>query len=122
MLKRLFVVLALSLSVFTLANACDFTFKVSGNKKECHPGDVIEVTVELSLTHRVCNVAPSQTKFKIDGIKVMSASEWKELSPTKYVRTIKMLVLNDNKKEIRLLATRTCTKEGGSGMFTLPKH
>jgi hypothetical protein len=122
MLKRLYVLLILLFSVFSLANACDFTFKMNGNKKECHPGDIIEVTVELTLTHRVCNVAPSQTKFKIDGIKVLSASEWKQLSPTKYERTIKMEVLKDNKKNITLLATRTCTKEGGSGMFTLPKR
>ena len=122
MLKRLYVLLIFVFSVFSLANACDFTFRVNGNMKECHPGDIIEVTVELSLTHRVCNVAPSQTKFKIDGIKVLGASEWKQLSPTKYERVIKMEVLKDNKKNITLMATRTCTKEGGSGIFTMAKR
>lgn len=122
MLKRFFVLLILSVAIGSWADACDFAFRVNGNKKECHAGDVIEVAVDLTLTHRVCNVAPAQTKFKIDGIKVLSASEWKQLSPTKYERIIKMQVLKDNKKNITLLATRTCSKEGGTGIFTMPKH
>ncbi len=109
------------ISAFAAVNACDFNFKVNGNKKSCQPGDVVEVTVELSLTHRVCNVAPSQTKFKIDGVKVVGASEWKQIAPTKYERIVKMQVLNDKKKKITLIATRTCNKEGGTGIFTLPK-
>lgn len=121
MLKRLFFLGFFALASLAAANACDFTFKVNGNKKNCHAGDVIEVTVELSLTHRVCNVAPSQTKFKIDGVKVLNASAWKQISPTKYVRTVKMEVLKDSKKSITLMAVRTCDKEGGTGTFTLPK-
>jgi NosR/NirI family nitrous oxide reductase transcriptional regulator len=121
MLKRLFVSLIITLSVVMAANACDFSFKIDGNKKSCHSGDIMEVTVELTLTHRVCNVAPSQTKFKISGIKVLSASEWKQISPTKFERTIKFEVLKDNKKDITLVAIRTCTKEGGIGSFSMPK-
>ena len=121
MTKRLYFLLIFVFSAFVAANACDFTFKVNGNKKDCRPGDVMEVTVELNLTHRVCNVAPSQTKFKIDGFKVLGASNWKQLSPTKYERIIKIEVLKDTKNKITLLATRTCSKEGGSGMFTMPK-
>lgn len=121
MLKRTILMLAFMVSAFAAVHACDFSFKVNGNKTSCQPGDVIEVTVELSLTHRVCNVAPAQTKFKIDGVKVLSASGWKQLSPTRYERTVKMQVLKDNKKKITLMATRTCTKEGGTGIFTLPK-
>jgi len=122
MQKRFVFLLMLFLSAFITANACDFNFKVNGNKKDCHPGDVFEVTVELTLTHRVCNVAPSLTKFKIDGFKVLSASEWKQVSPTKYERTLKIEVLNDNKKDITLIAVRTCNKEGGLGTFTMPKN
>jgi hypothetical protein len=122
MLKRLFLSLALFSLVSSMAFACDFNFRVNGNKKECHPGDIMEVTVDLSLTHRVCNVAPASTKFKIDGIKVLGASAWKQLSPTRYERTIKFQVLKDNKSKITILATRTCSKEGGTGLFSLPKH
>ncbi len=117
----MFLMLTLMISAFVAANACDFDFKVNGNKKSCQPGDMIEVTVELTLTHRVCNVAPAQTKFKIDGVKVVSASDWKQISPTRYERTVKMQVLKDNKKKITLMATRTCNKEGGTGIFTMPK-
>jgi NosR/NirI family nitrous oxide reductase transcriptional regulator len=121
MQKRLFLVLLIVFSAFATAQACDFNFKVNGNKKDCKPGDVIEITVELALTHRVCNVAPAETKFKVDGMKVLSASQWKQTSPTRYERTVTAQVLNDNKKRITLMAVRTCTKEGGTGTFTLPK-
>lgn len=121
MLRKMILTLTLLLSVFVASNACDFSFKVDGNKKSCHPGDVVEVTVELTLTHRICNVAPAQTKFKIDGVKVISASNWKQISANRYERTVKMEVLQDNKKNITLMATRTCDKEGGTGCFTMPK-
>jgi hypothetical protein len=122
MLRKMILTLTLLSSVLVAANACDFNFKVNGNKKSCHPGDIVEVTVELVLTHRVCNVAPSQTKFKIDGVKVIGASNWKQVSANKYERTVKMEVLDDSKKKITLVAARTCDKEGGTGYFTLPKN
>jgi hypothetical protein len=120
--KRLILMLTLFMSAFMAANACDFSFSVDGNKKSCRPGDVVEVTVVLTLTHRVCNVAPSQTKFKIDGVKVLSASNWKQVGATKFERTVKMEVLKDGKKKIMLVASRTCDKEGGLGTFSMPKQ
>lgn len=122
MIKRLFLTLTLLLSTFMAANACDFSFSVGENKKVCHSGETIELTVTLQLIHRVCNVAPTQTKFKIDGVKVVSASNWKPVSDTKFERVVKLEVLNDGKKNITVLATRTCDKEGGEGLFTLPKE
>lgn len=114
------LVVLLSVGVLS-ANACDIKFSQKGNQKSCHAGDTVTVTVELTLIHRSCTVAPSQTKFKVDGAKVVKASEWKQTSPTTYVRTVKMVVLNDKKKNIALTATRTCDKDGGRGTFTLPK-
>lgn len=122
MIKKMILMMIFISSAFAAANACDFDFKVNDNKKSCRPGEVVEVTVELTLTHRVCNVAPSQTKFKIDGVKVVSASNWKQTSANKFVRTVKMEVLNDGKKKIALVATRTCDKEGGTGSFSMPKQ
>jgi NosR/NirI family nitrous oxide reductase transcriptional regulator len=121
MIKRLFVVLTFVMSAFVTTEACDFNFSVAGNKANCRAGEVVEVKVELVLTHRVCNVAPSQTKFKIDGVKVIAASSWKQTSANRFERTVKMQVLNDGKKKITLMAYRTCDKEGGSGSISLPK-
>jgi hypothetical protein len=121
MVKRLFVLLTFVMSVFMAANACDFSFSVNGNIKSCHPGDVMDVKVVLTLTHRICNVAASQTKFKIDGIKVLSASAWKQTSATTYERIVKIEVLNDGKKKVTLIASRSCDKEGGTGSFVMPK-
>lgn len=113
--------LIFSLSAFVSVNACDFSFKVADNKTSCKPGNVIEVTVELTLVHRSCVVAPSQTKFKTDGVKVLNASAWKQTGAAKYERTVKMEVLKDDKNKITLMALRSCDKGGGSGTFTLPK-
>jgi hypothetical protein len=121
MRKRFLSALILICSVFISANACDFNFSVDGNKKNCRPGEVIVLNVELTLIHRTCNVAPMQTKFKIDGVKVQSASNWKPVGGTKFERTIKLLVLNDGKKKVSVTAFRTCDKEGGTGTFSMPK-
>jgi hypothetical protein len=122
MMKRLLILLIFVMSAFLVINACDFSFSVNGNIKSCHPGDIIEVKVVLTLTHRVCNVAASQTKFKIDGIKVLSASTWKQTGATTYERTVKMEVLNDGKKKVMIIASRSCDKEGGTGSFVMPKQ
>lgn len=122
MRKRIAIVLVIFTIVTAAASACDFKFNVGNNIKSCRSGEVIELTIELSLTHRVCNVAAAQTKFKLDGVKAVGATPWKQLSPTKYVRTVKLQVLQDNKNRISLTATRTCDKEGGIGTFVLPKQ
>jgi len=119
-MKKLFLLAIFILTSVTAVNACDFNFTVVGGQKSCKVGDVIEVQVELTLVHRSCSVAASATKFKTEGVKVISASDWKQVSPTKFVRTVKMKVIATDKKKITFIATRTCDKEGGTGVFTLP--
>lgn len=119
-MKKLFLMTVIILTTVVAVHACDFNFTVVGGQKNCKAGDVIEVQVELTLVHRSCSVAASATKFKTEGVKVLSASEWKQVSPTKFVRTVKMQVLPTAKNKITLIATRTCDKEGGYGTFSLP--
>jgi type 1 fimbria pilin len=121
-MKKSFLTLFLLLAIGVLsASACNIKFTLQGNQKNCHAGDTVTVNVELTLIHRSCSVAADQTKFKVDGAKVVSASKWKQTSATTYTRTVKMVVAKDNKKNVVLTATRTCDKEGGHGTFSLPK-
>lgn len=101
-------------------SACDFVFSLKDNKKTVKAGDEIVINVVLNLTHRTCKVAAKDTKFKFDGLQILGATEWKQESALVYTRQIKAKVMGDNKKNIMLTATRTCDKEGGHGVFTLP--
>lgn len=121
-MKKTILLLAFTLALFSNAMACHFEFSTdNGDKKSCKAGEVFVLNVKLVLTHRSCTVLPSQTKFKIDGIQVIEPGEWKQESPTVYVRKIKVKVLSVDKKIVSLLATRSCDKDGGSGLFTLEK-
>jgi len=113
--------LFLGASMFSVM-ACHFEFSTEGGEKTgCKTGEEFVLTVKLVLTHRNCSVAASQTKFKTDGIQVVGAKDWVQVSPTTFTRQIKVKVLDDGKKKISLLATRTCDKDGGNGLFTLEK-
>jgi len=103
------------------ASACEISFTVEGGQKTSYKtDDEIVVNVKVSLTHRVCKVAAKDTKFKYEGIKIISATEWKEESPGVFTRQIKAKVTADGKK-IMLSATRSCDKEGGVGTFSIDK-
>ncbi len=121
-MKKFFLMLSLAFLYVASASACDFEFSTKDNKKSVKAGDEVIINVVLNLTHRTCKVAAKDTKFKFDGIQIISATEWKQESPLVYTRQIKVKVLVDNKKNIMLSATRTCDKEGGHGVFNLPKQ
>ncbi len=120
-MKHKFLFLAAFFFSTIVANACNFKFTTDNNAKNCHSGDVITINVTLTLTHRSCQVAAAQTKFKTDGFQVVSASNWEQENPTTFTRKVKVKVLDDKKNKITLTAVRTCDKEGGLGVFTLPK-
>jgi hypothetical protein len=119
MIRKLTLAL-LALGFATLsAMACNFEFTTEGNKKTTKPGEEFVINIKLTLTHRTCNVAPAQTKFKTEGFDVVSATTWKEASPGVWTRSVKVKVKADAKKKITMTATRTCDKEGGLGVYSL---
>jgi len=113
-----FLVLTFALFIGVMSSmACDFEF--SSNKKTCKPGDEFVINVKLTLIHRSCPVAANFTKFKPNGINVVSATEWKEEKPGIWTRKVKVKVPKDHKGKITLTATRNCDKDGGYGVFSL---
>lgn len=119
-MKKLFLLLTLSLVFVGNAFACDFEFSTNSNQKSVKQGEEIVINVVLKLTHRSCKVAAKDTKFKFDGMKIISATDWKQSDSMIYTRQIKAKVLNHGGKNILLIATRLCNKDGGRGVFTLP--
>jgi hypothetical protein len=121
-MKKIILLLFFAAISFSSAMACHFEFSTeSAEKKTCKTGDILVLNIKLVLTHRNCSVAASQTKFKTDGIQVVDATEWKQESPLVFTRKVKVKVLASDKNRISLLATRSCDKDGGNGIFMLDK-
>lgn len=97
-------------------NGCDIRFK-NLTKKAPKKGDIIVIQVDVDLTHRVCELGPGDTRFKTDGLKIVAATKWKEISPGKSKRKLKLKILKSGK--VRLSVHRKCKKEGGKGVLTL---
>lgn len=119
-MKKFFVLTVFFVFVTSFVLACDFQFSTKDNLKSVKHGDEIVIHVVLKLTHRNCKVLPKDTKFKYEGIDIVSATNWKQEDAMTYSREIKVKVKNDNSKAISLIATRSCDRDGGSGTFSLP--
>jgi len=102
------------------ANACEIDFEIIKGKKEVYnAGDTIIVKVIVKLTHRVCPVAMKQTKFKLNGMKVIKSTSWKKLSEHDYTRKLIIVITNKKGKKVSINAIRECEKDGGFGSMKL---
>jgi len=102
------------------ANACEIEFEILKGKKEVYNvGDTIIVKVMVKLTHRSCPVALKKTKFKLNGMKVLKSTKWKQLSSMDYERKLKIVVTGAKGKKVSLNAIRECEKDGGFGSLKL---
>lgn len=121
-MKRRLSILSLFVFVAISGFACTYTFSVDGGKSSCSSGEEFVVTVKLVNTHRVCNGGgAAATKFKLDGVKVMGATDWKEVGTGTFTRQLKIKVLDGAAKKVSITATRTCDKEGGFAVFNMTK-
>ena len=102
------------------AKACEIEFEiVSGKKATYEPGDIIVVKVLVILTHRVCPEALEKTKFKMNGMKVVGATGWKQVSAMDYERKLKIEIQSNKDGKLIFNAIRTCDKDGGFGALKL---
>lgn len=114
------IALTLFLITFTVAYslACDFTFKIENEKSRYKVGDEIVVKVTLVLIHGNCTTAIKATNFKGNGVKILSGTDWKEISNRTWERKVKLKVLEGVAKPT-LIVTRTCDRDGGRGVLTI---
>lgn len=102
------------------SEACEMKFEVSGTKKELYKtGDEVIIKATVTFSHRVCQTAIQETKFNTDGLKILSATDWKEITPGTWERKLKIKVTGNKTGKLTLEAVRTCNKQGGFGSITL---
>jgi len=100
--------------------ACEINFEIVKGKKETYKvGDIIVVRVIVTLTHRSCPEALKKTKFKMNGLKVLGATEWKQIATMDHERKLKLQVLSNKDGKLVFNAIRTCDKDGGFGSLIL---
>jgi uncharacterized radical SAM superfamily Fe-S cluster-containing enzyme len=116
------LILAILFTAFTIpnANACEIEFEILKGKKEVYEvGDIIVVKILVTLTHRSCPEALKKTKFKMNGLKVIGATEWKQTGAMDHERKLKIKILGTNDGKLIFNAVRTCDKDGGFGSLKL---
>lgn len=122
--SKIAIILMLGLFFFSFltqeAKACEIEFEiVNGKKEKYEAGDIIVVKVIVTLTHRSCPEALKKTKFKMNGLKVVGATDWKEISAMDHERKLKLQVLSNKDGKLIFNAIRTCDKDGGFGSLKL---
>ena len=102
------------------ALACEVHIKVKGGQKESYQtGDEIVFEVTVFLTHHDCPEGIKATKFNGEGLKLLGATKWKEITTGTYVRLVKAKVTAAEGGVGSLHARRKCDKEGGYGSITI---
>jgi hypothetical protein len=114
------ITLTLLLIAFSIATswACDISFKIEKEKNKYKAGDELVVKVTVVLIHSDCPIALKSTNFKASGLKILSGTEWKEISKGTWERKVKIKVLEGTPKPT-LIVTRTCHRDGGKGVLTI---
>lgn len=120
MKKNLIFLLALSLFSFQ-SFACDIKFSVDPkSKKEVYKkGDEIVILVTVKRTHRNCNVPMEETKFIPHGLKIVKATDWKQVSSMVWERRLIITVIGTKEGQLILEGTRECRKEDSRGEIEL---
>lgn len=121
-MKRIFLAILILTLLFSIGvtslSACEIEVKVKGKQKASYAkGDILILEVMVFLTHRDCPEGIKATKFKGDGIKLLGAKKWKQLSTERFTRLVKVKITGSKNGEAVLHARRTCDKEGGHGVF-----
>jgi hypothetical protein len=118
MKKKMFLI-TLALLVFGYLNAiwaCEIEIDIQSDlKKNYEINDVFFVKVKVFLTHRNCPEGIKATKYKLEGLKVLGASQWKAESDTVFTRILKIKIVGAEDHHGILHVIRTCDKEGGYG-------
>jgi hypothetical protein len=102
------------------ADACEIEYEILKGKKEVYNvGDTIIIKVKVALTHRSCPIALKDTKFKLNGMKVLQATSWKQLSSMKFERKLKIIITGAKGNKVTINTIRECEKDGGFGSLKL---
>ena len=126
-MKKLLVTLLIICGTIASTFACSIEFSLQDkNGKTVKPtnvkvGEEYTLVVYFETTHGNCRIAPENTKFKLDGIKVEKASDWTEIENEVYCRKLKIKIIENNKDKVSLVVVRECGRGGALTEFVLNK-
>jgi len=122
--SKISIIILLSFLFVALATqdtkACEIEFEiVKGKKDKYKAGDIIVLKVKVTLTHRSCPEGIKKTKYKMNGLKVVGSTPWKQISAMDYERKLKVQIVSNKEGKLIFNAIRTCDKDGGFGSLKL---
>lgn len=110
----------LLLGVFTSAIACLIEVKEDPSTKKARykTGDELVVLVVVKKEHRVCRVPIEETTYDPQGLKIVSATDWKETAAGVWERKMKLKV-TDAAGKLSFSVQRKCSKEDSQNTLVL---
>jgi hypothetical protein len=119
-MKRILFLLLL-LGVFIPAIACLIELKEdpSTKKERYQAGDELVVLVVVKKEHRVCRVPIEETTYHPQGLKIVSATDWKETSPGVWERKMKLKVTDAAAGKLSFGVQRKCSKKNSQNTLFL---
>ncbi|MFA5850369.1 MAG: hypothetical protein WC833_10865 [Bacteroidales bacterium] len=121
-MKKLFLILLFVTEFMIVGKACDIKLVIAGEKKETYKAeDVIVINVTVTYIHRICELELSDTRITCAGMKIVEATEWKEIQPGTYSKDLKVTLLQDGNPDASLKIVRKCSADGGMGLLKIKK-
>jgi hypothetical protein len=125
MKRKMFILIAL-LFTFGYSNstwACEIEIDThESTKKFYQMNDAFLVTIRVFLTHHNCPEGIKATKYKMEGIKVLGASQWKAESTYLFTRVLKIKIVGVKNNQAIFHVIRQCDKEGGYAKLVINVH
>ena len=119
-LRQLFFII-LFLLAGPVSYACEINIYLpAGPEVRYSAGDTLVFRVDVVLTHRRCPAGINSTEFIGEGLEVIGTTAWQKMGRLTYESEVEAVVTEKEKNQAFLHARRTCNKEGGYGMATVP--
>ena len=126
---NIFKIILLFVFIPVVSKACIYDFNVldaKGKKIEKDiqhkNGDVIVLEVTWKQKHRGCDVDISETKFNVDGFKIISNPKWETIDRDSYSKKLKLKVIDNKKSTSSIIFTRNCDRGIQTKSFIINKN
>lgn len=117
-MKKIILLIGFIISTFSIVNACDIKLEVVGTTKTTYKiGEEIVVKATMIFTHGNCGIDLKETKFTPTGMKIKSATNWKEVSPGVFERKFKLILTKSDDDKHSFTSNRQCRKGGGNSIL-----
>lgn len=101
--------------------ACEPMITIDGKEKSKYKtNEELILKVQITFTHRNCTVDIKNTKFEQEGVKILSATDWKEIEPGVWERKLKVKVTAEKGQTAKITVVRGCSKGGCNQSFVIP--